>query len=114
MSDAADPLYVLARRVLLDALGALGSQMDAITLVGAQAIYLHTGEADLAIAPYTIDGDLLVEPRALRSSPLLGDAMRRAGFVPEPGQPGIWVGIRTRSTFFGSSGVCRAKPCPRG
>src|SRR6187401_2744009 len=35
------PEYVLARRVLLDALQALGSQRDAVVLVGAQAIYLE-------------------------------------------------------------------------
>jgi hypothetical protein len=92
MPENTDPLYILARRVLLDALGALGPQRDAITLVGAQAIYLHAGEADLAVAPFTTDGDLLIDPRALRPSPLLGEAMRRAGFVPDPRQPGIWIG----------------------
>ncbi len=38
-----DPLYALARAVLLDVLEALGDQRDAVVLVGAQAIYLHTG-----------------------------------------------------------------------
>jgi hypothetical protein len=47
------PEYVLARRVLLDALQALGSQRDAVVLVGAQAIYLHVGEADLAVPVMT-------------------------------------------------------------
>ena len=42
-----DELYVLARKVLLDALTALGSHRDAIVLVGAQAVYLRVGEADL-------------------------------------------------------------------
>ena len=37
-----DPLYVAARSVLLNALEARGPQRDAIVLVGAQAIYLHT------------------------------------------------------------------------
>jgi hypothetical protein len=46
-----DDLYVLARRVLLDALDALGIHRDAIVLVGAQAIYLRCGEADLAVTP---------------------------------------------------------------
>lgn len=36
-----DELYVLARRVLLDALEALGVHRDVCVLVGAQAIYLH-------------------------------------------------------------------------
>jgi hypothetical protein len=40
---APDPLYILARAALLDALEALGAQREAAILVGAQAIYLHTG-----------------------------------------------------------------------
>ena len=48
MPGAPDPEYVLARKVLLDALQALGEQRSAIVLVGAQAIYLHTGDAELA------------------------------------------------------------------
>jgi hypothetical protein len=39
-----DPLYIQARRVLLDVLDALGSHRQSIVLVGAQAVYLHTGE----------------------------------------------------------------------
>ena len=45
-----DPLYIAARGVLLDALQALGLQRDAIILVGAQAVYLHTGAIELPIA----------------------------------------------------------------
>jgi hypothetical protein len=40
--------YLLARRVLLDALDTLGPHRDAVVLVGAQAVYLHTGDGDLA------------------------------------------------------------------
>ena len=40
MPGAPDPIYVLARRALLDALEALGDQRRAVVLVGAQAIYL--------------------------------------------------------------------------
>ena len=39
-----DELYVIARRVLLDALAALSSHLDAIVLVGAQAVYLRVGQ----------------------------------------------------------------------
>ncbi len=42
MNEAAE--YVLARRVLLDAFAALGSQRDAVVLVGARAIYLQVGD----------------------------------------------------------------------
>ena len=44
-----DPVYVVARAALLDALEALAGQRGAVVLVGVQAIYLHTGHADLAI-----------------------------------------------------------------
>ena len=57
------PLYVFARTVLLDALDALGEQRDAVVLVGAQAIYLHTGDADIAVPAFTTDGDLVIEPK---------------------------------------------------
>jgi hypothetical protein len=44
-----DELYTVARTVLLDALEALGEHRKALVLVGAQAIYLRVGEADLAV-----------------------------------------------------------------
>jgi len=90
VSGDPDPLYVLARRVLLDALEALGEQRTAIILVGAQAIYLHVGEADLAVAPHTTDGDLVVVPSDLERRPLLGDLLKRADFV-EHKEVGTWV-----------------------
>ena len=70
-----DELYVLARQVLLDALTALGSHRDAIVLVGAQAVYLRVGEADLAVAPFTTDGDLAIDPAALAEIPPLEKAL---------------------------------------
>jgi hypothetical protein len=57
-----DELYVIARRVLLDALDALDEHRDATILVGAQAIYLQTGDADLGVAEYTTDVDLAFDP----------------------------------------------------
>ena len=56
-----DERYVVARRVLLDALTALAPHIDAVSW-RAQAVYLHTGTADLAVAPYTTDGDLVWTP----------------------------------------------------
>ena len=70
-----DELYVLARRVLLDALEALGPHRDAIVLVGAQAVYLRVGEADLAVAPFTTDGDLAIDPAILGEIPPLEQAL---------------------------------------
>lgn len=90
MAGKPDPEYVKARRVLLDALVSLAPHEAALVLVGAQAIYLHVGPGDLAVAPYTTDGDLVIQPMGLADSPLLGDALRQAGFVAT-GQPGIWT-----------------------
>jgi hypothetical protein len=59
----ADPLYVQAREVLLDALEALGEHRASLILVGAQAIYLHTGEPGIAVAPFTTDADVVVDRR---------------------------------------------------
>ena len=77
-----DELYVMARRVLLDALDALGPHHDALVLVGAQAVYLRVGEADLAVAAFTTDGDLAIDPAALASIPPIERTLRDAGFRP--------------------------------
>ena len=84
--------YVRARTVLLDALDALGEHRDAVVLVGAQAVYLHSGAADLRTAPTTTDADLALAPDGLAGRlPAVEDAMGAAGFVPGA-QPGIWLG----------------------
>jgi hypothetical protein len=85
-----DPLYVAARRALLDALEALTDHLDAHVLVGAQAVYVHAGEADLAVAPATTDGDLAIDPQRLGAAPILDDAMAAAGFTRQHDIAGIW------------------------
>jgi hypothetical protein len=87
---------VAARSALLDALEALAGQRDALVLIGAQAIYLHTGAAPVALAEATKDTDLAVDPRVLNDDPLLEEAMQRAGFhrnLTDP-QPGSWLSPR--------------------
>ncbi|MBI2764768.1 MAG: hypothetical protein HYX53_02525 [Chloroflexi bacterium] len=89
-------MYVEARRTLLDALDALEPQLDSIVIVGAQAIYLHVGDADFGVAPFTTDGDLAMDPSLLTDEPSLIALMNAAGFVPGPlkggaAQPGTWV-----------------------
>lgn len=93
-----DPLYVAARRVLLDALDALVDHKDAIVLAGAQAIYVRTGSADLdaSVSPYTSDADLAIDPRQLGPDSRLEEAMSAAGFhqrLQRDGrtEPGIWT-----------------------
>lgn len=83
---------MLARRVLLDALDAIGNHRDAVVLVGAQAVYLRVGEADLAVAAFTTDGDLAIDPATLADAPPLEHALLRAGFAPKSTDSiGIWV-----------------------
>lgn len=90
-----DPSYVEARRVLLDALTALAPHGAAFIVAGAQAIYLRTGDADIAVAPYTTDADLTLDPSLLGDEPQLETAMRAAGFaLADMGghvEPGIWM-----------------------
>lgn len=93
-----DPNYVAARRVLLDALQALEAHREAVILVGAQAVYLQAGEADLevTVSPYTADADLGIDPRKLGNDPRIHEAMTGAGFVlKEKGtggiEPGTWL-----------------------
>jgi hypothetical protein len=88
------PLYIEARRVLLDALVALEPHGEAVIVAGAQAVYLRTGGADLAVAPYTTDGDLALDPTLLGDRPELEAAMVKAGFHLGSGEeyePGIWL-----------------------
>jgi hypothetical protein len=84
-----NPLYVAARSVLLDALDVLGPQRDAVVVVGAQAIYMCTGDADIADPPYTTDADIALTPSDLADAPLLEELMRRGNFTRRA-QPGAW------------------------
>nr|WP_084213036.1 GSU2403 family nucleotidyltransferase fold protein [Micromonospora purpureochromogenes] len=86
-------LLVAARSALLDALEALREHADAVVVVGAQAIYLHTGAAPIALAEATKDCDLALDARALPHEPLLEEAMRAAGFHLDvhAHQPGAWL-----------------------
>jgi len=93
MRGEPDPLYVAARSVLLDALEALGPQRDAIVLVGAQAIYLHTGAIEFEVAEYTTDADVCIDPRLLTESPELESALTSAGFYRGT-RVGAWVMAR--------------------
>lgn len=80
--------------MLLDALEALSDHLDAVIVVGAQAVYLRAGAADLAIAAFTTDGDIAIDPSRLRDKPTLGEVMEGAGFELRPRgkpEPGIWV-----------------------
>lgn len=94
MSGLGDADFLVAvRSALLDALEALREHADAVIVVGAQAVYLHTGAAPVALAEATKDCDLALDTRALPREPLLEEAMRAAGFHldAQAHQPGAWV-----------------------
>ncbi len=90
MNGDPETLNILARRTLLDALEILGEHRFAVILVGAQAIYLHLGEAELAVAATTKDADLALDARILGPAPRIEDALRAAGFESPADQIGIW------------------------
>lgn len=90
--------YIVARRTLLDALEALQGHRDALVLVGAQAIYLHTGVARFAVAEFTTDGDVAIDPRHLSAEPEIASAMRKAKFFLDERDGrelvGVWASMR--------------------
>lgn len=89
-------LLIATRAALLEALEALAAHRDALVLIGAQAIYIHTGAAVVGLAEATKDSDLAVDPRELGDAPLIDDAMSCAGFhrdLVHP-QPGSWLSPR--------------------
>ena len=83
--------YVAARRVLLDALEALRPHLDAIVLVGAQAVYVHAPLGDPR-PTYTTDADLALDPELLATHPDIARSLAERGFAPNAkGDPGSWV-----------------------
>lgn len=84
-------LVIAARRILLDGLVALRPHLDALTVVGAQAVYLRTPDAVLRNAPFTSDADLSIDPAVLGDLPLMDEKLKDAGFTLMGGnQPGLW------------------------
>ncbi len=94
-SNRAGDLLVQARSAHLDALTAIWEHRDSVVVIGAQAIYLHTGAVEVALAEATKDSDLAIDSRSLGSDPLIEAAMTRANFIlnPNPGQPGSWINV---------------------
>lgn len=86
-------LLVRARSALLDVLEALPAHREAVVVIGAQAIYLRTASAPVAVAEATKDSDIAVDPRSLVADPLIEVAMMRGAFVRDltKNQPGAWL-----------------------
>lgn len=92
----ADNSIVEARTALLDAIAALKVHQASVILIGAQAIYLRTGNATFALAEATKDSDIAIDTRKLGEKPLLEEAMTSAGFILNPvsQQPGAWLSTK--------------------
>jgi hypothetical protein len=74
--------YAIARRTLIHALRALAPLPDgSFVVVGAQAVYLRAPEGISAVAPFTLDGDLVADPSKIRTARAIPDHLERAGFV---------------------------------
>jgi len=87
-----EQLTVAARRVLLDGLDALSDHLDAVVVIGAQAVHLRTSAVELAGAGFTSDGDLGIDPDRVGERPLIEEVLRGAGFfLRDENQPGLWV-----------------------
>jgi hypothetical protein len=86
-------LVVAARTALLDTLDALQMHRASLIVIGAQAVYLRTGAAQVALAEATKDSDLTLDTRTLAGEPRLEEAMEAAGFRLDPRarQPGAWL-----------------------
>lgn len=86
-----EPETVYARRVLLDTLQALEAHIDSLILIGAQAVYHHTGaSAEVTVPLYTTDADIAVNIETLSRDPEISSRLRNAGFTSTAG-PGHWV-----------------------
>jgi hypothetical protein len=98
-------LTIVAREVLLDSLDVLADHAPALTVVGAQAIYLRSADVDLTVATFTSDADLTLDPDLLESEPLLQDVMTAAGFVRKDDWPGQWYTTREVDNTVAHIGV---------
>lgn len=103
-----------ATSALFEAMLALGPHRNSVILVGAQAVYQHTGKINIAIAEYTRDSDLVLDVSTLADEPEISNLLKTAGFYQTQGaNPGAWlsrkgipVDLMTPFTF--TSGGSRA------
>ena len=84
--------HIIAREGLLDAVEALGPNRNAVILVGVQASYVHTrnADSDLVVSPFMLDADIAIEPDLLGDDPTIIEAMSGARFKLTA-QPGIYT-----------------------
>lgn len=87
-----------ARQVLVDVLRIMAPYREAVTVVGAQAVYLRTGKVDLVDEAFTDDGDFAVDPDVSARTDVdegLGELLKAASLDLETdgrgkAMPGKW------------------------
>lgn len=77
MPGAPEPDTCSPRLFCWTALEALGERRNAVIVVGAQAVYLHTGAIGLGVPEFTLDADITLDPALLREIPEIEAAMLR-------------------------------------
>lgn len=86
-----DEVTLGSRRAMLDVLEALEEHRQSIVIVGAHAIYMQVQTTQTAVAPFTRDSDMVIDPEVLLDEPLLEAVLQRAGFtLRNPDHPGTW------------------------
>lgn len=89
--NGADRGYAIARSTLIEALRALAPlSPEGFILVGAHAVYLRAPEIIASIAPFTLDGDLVADPRKIGRARLIRDRLEGAGFELRGRAPGLY------------------------
>lgn len=84
-----------AKSALFDAMSALGPHRNSVILVGAQAVYQHTGNINIAMAEYIRDSDLVLDVSTLVDEPEISYLLKTAGFYQAIGaNPGAWLNSR--------------------
>jgi len=74
-----DPMYQVARRVLLNVIEKLDGLRQSVVLVGAQAVHLRVADVPAQLIAYTTDGDIAVDPATVAPEPDLAAVMDAAG-----------------------------------
>jgi hypothetical protein len=76
-----DSGYRIARWTLIEGIRALSAfPRSSVVLVGAHAVYHHAPDTVGAMTPFTLDGDLAVDPRLIEFPQKIYDALDAAGF----------------------------------
>lgn len=102
-----DAGYVLARRILLDALAALALYgPDAVIVVGAQAIYLRCQDHEqIPIPPFTLDSDLVFDVARRVSHLPIRAHLESRGYSLRDGQPGLYQAPNLPPEALAAGGV---------